>query len=69
MQGFDHADMRSASLMDADDVAALLTMLGYPCEPADAAERIHAIIANERQALILARHEGAVAGLIALDFM
>ena len=65
----DHVDVRSASLMDADDVAALLSMLGYPCDREDASERIHAIIANERQALVLARQDGAVCGLIALDFM
>lgn len=62
-------DMRNASLADADDVAALLSALGYPCEREDAAERIHTILANERQALVLARHEGVVCGLIALDFM
>ncbi len=63
------ADLRSASLMDADDVATLLSMLGYPCDREDASERIHAIIANDRQALVLARHQGMVCGLIALDFM
>lgn len=62
-------DLRSASLMDADDVAVLLSALGYPCERDDASDRIHAIIANDRQALVLARHDGAVCGLIALDFM
>ena len=65
----DHVDVRSASLMDADDVAALLSMLGYPCDREEASERIHAIIANERQAWVLARQDGAVCGLIALDFM
>ena len=62
-------DLRSATLMDADDVAALLAALGYPCDREDASERIHAIIANDRQALVLARDHGAVCGLIALDFM
>ena len=65
----DNVDLRSASLMDADDVAVLLSMLGYPCDREDASERIHSIIANERQALVLARQDGAVCGLIALDFM
>ena len=65
----DNIDLRSASLMDADDVAVLLSDLGYPCDREDASERIHAIIANDRQALVLARHDGAVCGLIALDFM
>ncbi|MFZ2754507.1 MAG: hypothetical protein WAZ48_13815, partial [Lysobacteraceae bacterium] len=69
----DHAaegfDLRGAVPADADDVAALLTQLGYPCEAADAAERIAAVLHNDRQALILARHRGAVCGLLALDYM
>ena len=63
------ADLRSASLFDADDVAALLTELGYPCDTEDAAHRIHAIMDNDRQALVVARVDGVVAGLVALDFM
>ena len=65
----ENLDLRSASLMDADDVAALLSALGYPCDREDASERIHAIIANDRQAMVLARCDGMVCGLIALDFM
>ncbi len=63
------ADLRSASLMDADDVAALLSELGYPCDTADAAQRIAAITENDRQALVVARCDGVVCGLVALDFM
>ena len=63
------ADLRSASVIDADDVAALLSELGYPCSVADARERIRAITANDRQALVLARSGGRVCGLIALDFI
>jgi GNAT superfamily N-acetyltransferase len=62
-------DLRNASPADADDVAALLQALGYPCETDDAMERITVIVDNDRQALVLARHAGAVCGLIALDFM
>ena len=62
-------DLRSAMIADADDVARLLTELGYPCEIDEAADRIHAIAGNDRQALVLARRDGAVCGLIALDFM
>jgi GNAT superfamily N-acetyltransferase len=62
-------DLRGAIPGDAGDVAALLTQLGYPCEPAEAAERIDAVLHNDRQALILARDRGAVSGLLALDFM
>ncbi|HEX2082451.1 MAG TPA: GNAT family N-acetyltransferase, partial [Xanthomonadaceae bacterium] len=63
------ADLRSATPMDADDVAALLTELGYPCDRAEALERISAIIDNDRQVLVVARLAGRVSGLIALDFM
>jgi len=62
-------DLRSAMIADADDVARLLTELGYPCEIDEAADRIDAIAGNDRQALVLARRDGAVCGLIALDFM
>src|SRR3546814_3139816 len=64
-----HADLRSASLFDADDVAELLGEMGYPCEIEEAAERIAAIAGNDRQALVVARCEGRVCGLVALDFM
>lgn len=62
-------DLRNAVLADADDVARLLSEMGYPCETDEAAERIDAIQANDRQALVVARRDGAVCGLIALDFM
>ena len=63
------ADLRSASAIDADDVAALLSALGYPCDTADAGRRIASIIDNDRQALVVARCGGMVTGLVALDFM
>lgn len=65
----DLADLRTASPMDADDVAALLTELGYPCDQAEALDRIASIIDNDRQVLVVARLDGAVSGLIGLDFM
>ena len=63
------ADLRAAVPADADDVARLLTALGYPCEPADAADRIATVLHNPRQALVVARTGGAIQGLMALDFM
>ena len=62
-------DLRNAVIADADDVARLLTDLGYPCDTAEAAERISAILGNDRQTLVVGRCAGAVCGLIALDFM
>ena len=62
-------DLRVAMPADADDVARLLTEMGYPCEIDDALERIGAILDNDRQALVVARRDGAVCGLVALDFM
>ena len=63
------ADLRSASAMDADDVGALLSELGYPCDTEDAMRRIRTILDNDRQALVVARVDGIVSGLVALDFM
>ena len=63
------ADLRSASAIDADDVGALLSELGYPCDTDDAMRRIRAILDNDRQALVVARVDGIVSGLVALDFM
>ena len=45
-------DLRGAVPADADDVAALLTQLGYPCEPADAAARI----ASQRERVSCVAH-------------
>jgi len=63
------ADLRAAGMGDADDVARLLGELGYPCTQDEAAERIAAVLADDRQALVLARDAGRVCGLLALDFM
>ena len=63
------ADLRSASAMDADDVAVLLTEMGYPCEIREAAERISMMTGDDRQALVVARCDGVVRGLVAVDFM
>lgn len=62
-------DLRNATPADADEVAVLLGALGYPCDPEDAAERIAAVLHNDRQALLLARRRGVACGLLSLDFM
>ena len=41
-------DLRIAVIADADDVARLLSDLGYPCETDEAVERISVIADNER---------------------
>lgn len=63
------ADVRVATLMDAEDVASLLETLGYPCSHEDASNRIMSITDNHRQVLLLARCGGVVCGLLSLDFM
>jgi GNAT superfamily N-acetyltransferase len=62
-------DLRNATPADAEDVAILLTALGYPCDAADAAERIAMVLHNDRQTLLLARLQGVASGLLSLDFM
>ena len=47
-------DLRNAVIADADDVARLLSEMGYPCDIDDAAERIDAqprIVGKRRQDL------------------
>jgi GNAT superfamily N-acetyltransferase len=61
-----NARVRPAATGDASDVARLLGHLGYPCEDADAAERIAVVIADRRQHLLLAEVDGEACGLIAL---
>jgi GNAT superfamily N-acetyltransferase len=65
----DLLDLRNAQPGDADDVALLLTHLGYPCTPTDAGERIHALSADAAQVLLLARRQGRACGLLGLHFL
>ena len=46
------AELRNAVVADADDVGRLLVELGYPCDTAEAAERISAVVDNDRQVLV-----------------
>ncbi|MBS0193917.1 MAG: GNAT family N-acetyltransferase [Proteobacteria bacterium] len=61
--------IRSVKNGDARDVAALLTLLGYPCQKAEALQRIRAIAAEADQALLIAERSGQVCGMLALDAM
>ncbi|HZH44690.1 MAG TPA: GNAT family N-acetyltransferase [Lysobacter sp.] len=62
-------EVRPAAPADAAAVARLLTTLGYPCDPRDAAERIRAVQADPRQQLLLACVDGEGAGLLGLDVL
>jgi len=58
--------IRPAEPGDASDVARLLTLLGYPCDRDEAAERIAVIAHDRRQHLLLAEVGGEACGLISL---
>lgn len=59
--------LRPAQVGDASDVAWLFGDLGYPCTPAEAAERIATVLADPRQHLILAERDGRSCGLVAMQ--
>lgn len=59
--------LRQAGTGDAGDVATLLDALGYPCTPAEAADRIALVQGDRRQVLLLAECEGRVQGLVAME--
>ncbi|MBS0213567.1 MAG: GNAT family N-acetyltransferase [Proteobacteria bacterium] len=61
--------IRAVKNGDARDVAALLTLLGYPCQKGEALQRIRAIAAESDQSLLVAERKGQVCGLLALDAM
>lgn len=52
---------------DANDVAELLQTLGYPCNRAEAIDRIAIFRDDPRQYLLLAELEGAACGLAAFQ--
>lgn len=58
--------IRAAETGDAGDVARLLDLLGYPCDPDEAAERISVIAHDQRQQLLLAEVDGHACALISL---
>lgn len=61
--------VRLAEPGDASGVATLLETLGYPCTPAEAADRIAVITADRCQHLLLADADGAICGLISLGLV
>jgi GNAT superfamily N-acetyltransferase len=61
--------LRLAKPHDADAVASLLAVLGYPCSREEAAQRIKHISDESDQCLVVAECAGEVCGLLALDVM
>jgi GNAT superfamily N-acetyltransferase len=57
--------LRSAEPSDAEAIAALFTDEGYPSGPSDIVERLRRF-ASEHSRVVIAEHEGAVLGFIAL---
>jgi ribosomal protein S18 acetylase RimI-like enzyme len=60
--------LRAATTADAEAIAALFTDEGYPAGPSDIAERL-ARFTPPDGAVIVAEHEGALLGFIALHAM
>jgi len=54
--------VRPASLGDAPAIAALTTQLGYPSAGEKIAERLAALIEDDRHAVFVAEHGGALVG-------
>lgn len=63
----DHLLIRPAEAQDAAGVAALLGVLGYPCERAEAAERLRHLAEEPEQQILVADRHGCLVGLLALD--
>jgi GNAT superfamily N-acetyltransferase len=57
------ADIRIASERDIDDIARLMTQLGYPQDAATTRARVAASTAHGH-AVLVAEHRGAIAGCI-----
>jgi ribosomal protein S18 acetylase RimI-like enzyme len=57
--------LRPAETSDAEAIAALFTDEGYPSGPSDIVERLRRF-ASDHSRVVVAEHEGAVLGFIAL---
>ena len=57
--------LRPADTSDAEAIAALFTDEGYPSGTSDIVERLHRF-ASEHSRVVVAEHEGALLGFIAL---
>ena len=61
-------EIRSAAEADADAIATLFTDEGYPAGPSDIVERLTRF-ASPHSRVLVAEHEGAVIGFIAMHAM
>lgn len=61
--------VRTALGGDSAGVAALIEVLGYPCTPDEAIERLRTIAAEPDQTLLVADRGGELCGLLGLDLM
>ena len=61
--------LRLARIDDAAAVARLIEVLGYPCDEAEAMQRMQIINRNPRQALVVAELGERVVGLVGVDLM
>jgi len=61
--------VRTAMPGDAAEIASLITLLGYPCTPDEARDRMQAVAADPDQALLVADRHGDLCGLLGLDLM
>jgi ribosomal protein S18 acetylase RimI-like enzyme len=61
--------LRPATAGDADQLARLLAILGYPCTAAEARARVQQLEGEHEQRLLVAERDGMLLGMLALDFM
>ena len=61
--------LRPATAADSDQLARLFAVLGYPCSPAEARDRVRSVESQPDQRLLVAERDGMLLGLLALDFM
>ena len=61
--------VRNAMHGDAAGIAALIEVLGYPCTPDEAIDRLQAVAAEPDQTLFVADRNGELCGLLGLDLM
>lgn len=56
--------LRAPTANDADDLAELMTQLGYPCDASDMPARVTSLSNDPDVLVTVAEHQGRVAGVI-----